>query len=225
MSKAFKERLKAAEQMGSKVLSKFGASIMAKYGWKEGEGLGKNQDGIVDPVKLNNVEGNRGLGKKEFDPWHNWWDDLYNKTASKSACIKAVGNTESKESPSADSSDSLHEDSGESSEENNRIVTTKRKHVTKGSKKSCDGRAQVDGSRNKSDETSGSTDSEDEDDSESSTEDFHVISQPASNKKGGKLTLGAKAAAAEKGSCSEPGEKGRGDCGEIDPRKKRRKSK
>ncbi|KAK1936362.1 putative PIN2-INTERACTING PROTEIN X1 domain containing protein [Babesia divergens] len=91
MSKAFKKKLQAsAPTGGAKVKSKFGSAILAKFGWKEGDGLGKNQDGIVDPVTLKATDQNKGLGKKEADPWHNWWDEMYNEVANKSSKITGV---------------------------------------------------------------------------------------------------------------------------------------
>ncbi|GBE60417.1 G-patch domain-containing protein [Babesia ovata] len=91
MSKAFRESVRnSIPNNNSAIKSKFGAAILAKYGWKEGEGLGKNRDGIVDPVKLKAAKNNEGLGKKDSDQWHNWWDDLYNEMASKSTKVTSA---------------------------------------------------------------------------------------------------------------------------------------
>ncbi|ORM39404.1 uncharacterized protein BXIN_3035 [Babesia sp. Xinjiang] len=90
VSKAFREKVRSAGSGNAgKVKSKFGAAILAKYGWKEGDGLGKQGDGIVDPVSLKAVKQSKGLGSKEDDPWHNWWDDMYNQLAKKSVKVKS----------------------------------------------------------------------------------------------------------------------------------------
>ncbi|GIX62894.1 G-patch domain-containing protein [Babesia caballi] len=75
---------------GVKFTSKFGAAILAKYGWKEGDGLGRQQNGILDPVRLKAVKENSGLGQKEHDQWHNWWDDMYNEVARKAVKVKSA---------------------------------------------------------------------------------------------------------------------------------------
>ena len=51
---------KGREQWGAKLnevagtggLSGFGKKFMEKFGWKEGQGLGKNEDGMVEHVKV-----------------------------------------------------------------------------------------------------------------------------------------------------------------------------
>ncbi|GFE54145.1 G-patch domain-containing protein [Babesia ovis] len=88
-SKKFREKVQNSG-VNTKFESKIGASILAKYGWKEGDGLGKQGEGIVKPVTLNAVKNNKGLGAKEADPWHNWWDDMYNDLAKKSVKVKSV---------------------------------------------------------------------------------------------------------------------------------------
>ncbi|KAF5153447.1 G-patch domain protein [Theileria parva strain Muguga] len=84
MSKKQRERLlKTFNPTGKKYESTFGASILSKFGWKEGQGLGKSEDGIKKPVSIKKVEGTSGLGSSKSDEWHNWWDDMYNELASK----------------------------------------------------------------------------------------------------------------------------------------------
>ncbi|KAJ3308353.1 Angiogenic factor with G patch and FHA domains 1, partial [Boothiomyces sp. JEL0838] len=39
-----------------------GNLMLQKMGWKEGQGLGKEQEGIVDPLKMSTQKGRRGLG-------------------------------------------------------------------------------------------------------------------------------------------------------------------
>nr|BAN65305.1 G-patch domain containing protein [Babesia bovis] len=88
-SKQFREKVQNAG-VNAKFESKIGAAILAKYGWKEGDSLGKQGEGIVKPVSLSAVKNNKGLGSKDADPWHNWWDDMYNDLAKKSVKVKSV---------------------------------------------------------------------------------------------------------------------------------------
>ena len=44
--------------------SSVSAKIMKKMGWKEGDGLGKNQDGIKTPLDPEKRKNNTGLGFK-----------------------------------------------------------------------------------------------------------------------------------------------------------------
>eukprot|EP00601_Ochromonadales_sp_CCMP2298_P028451 CAMPEP_0173346318 /NCGR_PEP_ID=MMETSP1144-20121109/12498_1 /TAXON_ID=483371 /ORGANISM="non described non described, Strain CCMP2298" /LENGTH=182 /DNA_ID=CAMNT_0014293613 /DNA_START=342 /DNA_END=890 /DNA_ORIENTATION=- len=45
--------------------SNFGFRMMQKMGWKEDKGLGKNESGIVDNVKISKRESGLGLGMEE----------------------------------------------------------------------------------------------------------------------------------------------------------------
>ncbi|XP_068208804.1 G patch domain-containing protein 4-like [Palaemon carinicauda] len=63
--------------------SNFGKSMLEKYGWAEGKGLGREEDGIAKAIKVNGNFSGIGLGHdvgKEFK--NQWWDHVYNKTAS-----------------------------------------------------------------------------------------------------------------------------------------------
>ncbi|UKJ88198.1 hypothetical protein MACJ_000642 [Theileria orientalis] len=85
MSKKQKNKLLSTLNTGKEFHSSFGASILSKYGWKEGQGLGKSENGIVKPVSVNKIEGSSGLGasSRPENEWHNWWDDMYNDLAAK----------------------------------------------------------------------------------------------------------------------------------------------
>ncbi|KAB0791751.1 hypothetical protein PPYR_03551 [Photinus pyralis] len=45
--------------------NKFGLKILEGLGWKEGKGLGKQQHGITEPIKISYKNDNKGLGLKE----------------------------------------------------------------------------------------------------------------------------------------------------------------
>ncbi|KAH8362888.1 hypothetical protein KR084_002261 [Drosophila pseudotakahashii] len=61
----------------------FAKKILGKYGWKEGDGLGKNNTGIAAPLKASLKFDNAGLGvdrAKEFND--HWWERCFNEAAS-----------------------------------------------------------------------------------------------------------------------------------------------
>ena len=64
-----------------KFTSAFGKKIREKFGWKEGEGLGKNKSGITDVIQVKRREENKGLGKEEKkENWNDkWWENTYDK--------------------------------------------------------------------------------------------------------------------------------------------------
>ena len=45
-----------------KVKSKFGEMMMAKLGWSEGKGLGRNEDGMKEVIQVKRREVGSGLG-------------------------------------------------------------------------------------------------------------------------------------------------------------------
>ena len=63
--------------------------LMAKMGWKEGSGLGKNANGLIDCVQIKRRDENEGLGAEMDTPvkkfkWNDsFWDDAYNQMAAK----------------------------------------------------------------------------------------------------------------------------------------------
>jgi hypothetical protein len=57
--------------------------MMRKQGWAEGQGLGKTQQGIVDPIKSSLKFDKAGIGHDmaaEFT--NNWWDLAFKKAAN-----------------------------------------------------------------------------------------------------------------------------------------------
>ena len=75
--------------------SAFGAKILEKFGWKEGEGLGKSKNGITEAIQIKRREENMGLGKtKKEVMWNDkWWENSYNNILKD---IKPI-NTDKKE--------------------------------------------------------------------------------------------------------------------------------
>ncbi|KNC75301.1 hypothetical protein SARC_12171 [Sphaeroforma arctica JP610] len=61
----------------------FAQSQLAKYGWKAGEGLGKEKQGRSRAVKGELKRDSAGVGHAGDDFGFNWWDHCYNKAAAK----------------------------------------------------------------------------------------------------------------------------------------------
>ena len=55
----------------SKDENKVGQKMLEKFGWKSGDGLGKESQGMKDPIKVNANHNNKGLGHeaKDDDVW------------------------------------------------------------------------------------------------------------------------------------------------------------
>ncbi|KAF4730036.1 hypothetical protein FOZ63_014547, partial [Perkinsus olseni] len=112
MSRKYYERLVTSSGVTSKKFeSNLGAKILGKFGWKNGEGLGAEGQGMIDCLQIKRREENEGLGseleKKESSEWENWWADSYNAIAKKLAVSVATTS-----SGSEDSSDDSSEDEG-----------------------------------------------------------------------------------------------------------------
>ncbi|SCN60152.1 conserved Plasmodium protein, unknown function [Plasmodium chabaudi adami] len=87
MSKKYYEKLLCDIQNQSKpVESKFGSYILQKFGWEKGKGLGKNENGDVNIMKIKKY-GEHGLGYKEQNDEQStdgmWWENMYNNCAKK----------------------------------------------------------------------------------------------------------------------------------------------
>ncbi|KAJ2702822.1 hypothetical protein FB645_004131 [Coemansia sp. IMI 203386] len=63
----------------------FAEQQLAKYGWKQGEGLGKDRSGITRAITVSRQTDNRGVGSDSSQWTSNWWDNLYNKAATSTA--------------------------------------------------------------------------------------------------------------------------------------------
>ncbi|KAH8310375.1 hypothetical protein KR044_001031 [Drosophila immigrans] len=61
----------------------FAKKILGKYGWKEGDGLGKNNTGIAAPLKASLKFDNAGLGVDRATEFNDhWWERCFNEAAS-----------------------------------------------------------------------------------------------------------------------------------------------
>ena len=86
MSKKYYEKVLASSGTSTvKVKSAFGSKILAKYGWKEGEGLGATMSGISECVQVERRVERTGIGAEKTDSseWDNWWSGAYDSVAAK----------------------------------------------------------------------------------------------------------------------------------------------
>merc|ERR1711894_230915 len=61
----------------------FAERILLENGWQHGEGLGKNNQGIVNPIKASLKFDKTGVGHdiaKEFT--NHWWDQAFKKASN-----------------------------------------------------------------------------------------------------------------------------------------------
>lgn len=72
----------------------FALKILGKYGWKEGEGLGKNSNGIAKPLKATLKFDNAGFGADQAaaDFNNHWWERVFNEAAN-NVDVKKDGET------------------------------------------------------------------------------------------------------------------------------------
>ena len=74
-------------------MSNFARSFMNKHGWVEGKGLGVNEDGISEPIKVKIKNDLTGVGYDNAQQFTNfWWEDAFNK-ASANISVKNSSNT------------------------------------------------------------------------------------------------------------------------------------
>lgn len=59
-------------------------AYMEKYGWKPGMGLGKDNSGIAEHIRVSKKANKRGIGMDSAKTFEPWWEKLYNKTAQQS---------------------------------------------------------------------------------------------------------------------------------------------
>jgi hypothetical protein len=55
--------------------------LLEKYGWKEGSGLGRNEDGISEPIKVKLKNNNLGIGYNLGQDL-TWWSSMYDNVIS-----------------------------------------------------------------------------------------------------------------------------------------------
>ena len=60
--KVRKELGNQLNEAAADVTMDFGRRMLAKFGWAEGKGLGKNEDGVVDHVRVKQRAHQLGLG-------------------------------------------------------------------------------------------------------------------------------------------------------------------
>lgn len=61
-------------------MANFAKAQLLKYGWKEGKGLGKNENGLTEALKPTLKFDHAGVGYSEINSEH-WWETLYDNAA------------------------------------------------------------------------------------------------------------------------------------------------
>ncbi|XP_053288389.1 G patch domain-containing protein 4 [Pleuronectes platessa] len=62
---------------------KFAEQQLLRHGWEQGKGLGREENGICEAIKVNVKCGKGGVGHKEGDQFtFHWWDHVFNKASS-----------------------------------------------------------------------------------------------------------------------------------------------
>ncbi|CAL1155463.1 unnamed protein product [Cladocopium goreaui] len=128
MASKYRQRLAQSSGVSSSRAfeSDIGKKILMKYGWTEGQGLGRLKNGRTECVQGERREDKKGLGiekRKSEEQWDNWWADCFNSVA-KSISVKAESR--------AESSDSDDEPQGNATAEGGRITAIKKAGAMKG---------------------------------------------------------------------------------------------
>lgn len=85
MASKYRDRLLQSSGVSNiRFESEYAKKLMVKMGWKEGNGLGRQQHGTTDCVQVKRREDNLGLGKKTLGGPTNWKDDWWNETYNNS---------------------------------------------------------------------------------------------------------------------------------------------
>uniref|UniRef100_A0A0A9X9H2 G patch domain-containing protein 4 n=1 Tax=Lygus hesperus TaxID=30085 RepID=A0A0A9X9H2_LYGHE len=67
----------------------FARNQLEKYGWREGEGLGKKKDGQAAPIKTKLKLNSHGIGYNPGVEYsNNWWERVFNEAASNIKSVK-----------------------------------------------------------------------------------------------------------------------------------------
>mmetsp|Transcript_9886 Transcript_9886/g.25584 ORF Transcript_9886/g.25584 Transcript_9886/m.25584 type:complete len:153 (-) Transcript_9886:119-577(-) len=117
MAKKYQERISMSSGIGSSRAfeSDFGKKILMKYGWEEGQGLGRLRNGRVECIQAKRRDQKEGLGnekRKSEDQWDNWWSDCFNNVAKQISSRESLDSstTASKSSPDDSSSSDSDDD-------------------------------------------------------------------------------------------------------------------
>eukprot|EP01017_Pseudomicrothorax_dubius_P050676 TRINITY_DN9635_c0_g1_i3.p2 TRINITY_DN9635_c0_g1~~TRINITY_DN9635_c0_g1_i3.p2 ORF type:complete len:154 (+),score=30.43 TRINITY_DN9635_c0_g1_i3:58-519(+) len=111
MSREFRQKLLASSGVSHKAVeSEIGMKLLQKMGWNQGDGLGKNRDGIKECIQVKRRDELVGLGtekKGEFKWNDNWWEQTFNSAISK---VGVPFNAVSSAPPNENESDSTSSD-------------------------------------------------------------------------------------------------------------------
>ncbi|XP_061633644.1 G patch domain-containing protein 4 [Phyllopteryx taeniolatus] len=62
---------------------RFAEQQLKRHGWKHGKGLGRNENGISEAIKVKVKSNKSGVGHKEGEQFtFHWWDHVFNKASS-----------------------------------------------------------------------------------------------------------------------------------------------
>ncbi|XP_060937415.1 G patch domain-containing protein 4 [Limanda limanda] len=62
---------------------KFAEQQLLRHGWEQGKGLGREENGICEAIKVNVKCGKGGVGHKEGEQFtFHWWDHVFNKASA-----------------------------------------------------------------------------------------------------------------------------------------------
>ncbi|CAN0002423.1 unnamed protein product, partial [Discosporangium mesarthrocarpum] len=107
--------------------SKFGFRMLEKMGWKEGKGLGKNEDGMASNVKVIKKADNLGLGAKRDTSGDQGWAST---TLSYSGVLEALGKAYANKA----SGNSAGSDAGKKQSKKGKLNKDKQERATGSSK-------------------------------------------------------------------------------------------
>ncbi|KAG0331265.1 PIN2/TERF1-interacting telomerase inhibitor 1 [Podila horticola] len=115
--------------------NKFGLKMMEKMGWAQGKGLGANEDGVTEHVKVKLKENHLGVGatKKSSDNWLDNTDAFSRLLADLNERVESDAKEE-KESSSGSNEDKSDDEESEKSDEDDKKSKKKSKKEKKDSK-------------------------------------------------------------------------------------------
>jgi Pin2-interacting protein X1 len=141
MSSKYRDRLLQSSGVSNiRFESEYSKKLMTQMGWKEGNGLGKNQHGEYDCVQVKRREENAGLGKKALGGPTNWkdewWNEAYNNSIKKLNVMPEKFKQKQKKLQESSSDDDSSDDSSCSSSDSGMpsLFANKHKHIKKDAK-------------------------------------------------------------------------------------------